>query len=188
MVQKVLAKPITDICNLSITSGRFPDSCKLAKLKPICKKGSLTEASNYRLISLLPLISKVIEKVIQDQASTFLNSRNLLYNYQSGFCKNHSTDFYLSFLNEKILKGFDQGLITGMILIDLQNDFDTIDHDILLQKLYAIGFSKHSVNWFRSYLIKRTFLVNLGNMFSQAACMSNGVSQGSILGSLLFLI
>ena len=81
---KVLAKPITELCNLSITSGKFPDSCKIAKLKPIYKKGSLTEASNYRPISLLPLISKVIEKVIHDQTSAFLNSRNLLYNYQSG--------------------------------------------------------------------------------------------------------
>ena len=143
---EVLAKPITDLCNLSITSGKFPDSCKIAKLKPIYKKGSLTEASNYRPISLLPLISKVIEKVIHDQTSTFLNSRNLLYNYQSGFRKNHSTDYCLSFLADKILKGFGKGLTTGMILIDLQKAFGTIDHDILLQKLYAIGFSKHSIN------------------------------------------
>ena len=78
--------------------------------------------------------------------------------------------------------------MTGMILIDLQKAFDTIDHDILLQKLYAIGFSKHSVNWFRSYLINRTFLVNLGNAFSQPACVSSGVPQGSILGPLFFLV
>ena len=126
--------------------GKFPDSCKIAKLKPIYKKGSLTEASNYRPISLLLLISKVIEKVIHDQTSVFLNSRSLLYNYQSGFRKNHSTDYCLSFLADKILKGFGKGLTTGMILIDLQKAFDTIDHDILLQKLYAIGFSKHSIN------------------------------------------
>ena len=138
---KVLAKPITDLFNLSITSGKFPDSCKLAKLKPIYKKGSLTEASNYRSMCLLPLISKVIEKVIHDQTSTFLNSRNLLYYYQSGFCKNHSIDFCLSFLNDKILKRFDQGLITDMILIDLQKAFDTIDHDILPQKLRATSLS-----------------------------------------------
>ena len=75
-----------------------------------------------------------------------------------------------------------------MILIDLQKAFDTIDHDILLQNLYAIGFSKHSVNWFRSYLTNRTFLVILGNVFSQPACVSSGVPQGSILGPLLFLI
>ena len=75
---KDLAKPISDICNLSITSGKFSDSSKLAKLRPIYKKGSLTEAFNYRPISLLPLISKIIKKVIHDQTSYFLNSRNLL--------------------------------------------------------------------------------------------------------------
>ena len=116
---KVLSKPISDLCNLSITSEKFPDPCKVAKLKPLYKKGSLTEPCNYRPISLLPLISKVIEKVIHDQTSTFLNSKNLLYTYQSGFRKKHSTDFCLSYLNDKILKGFDRGMMTGMILIDL---------------------------------------------------------------------
>ena len=77
--------------------------------------------------------------------------------------------------------------MTGMILIDVQKAFDTNDHHIL-QILYAIGFCKHSVNWFGSYLINRTFLINLRNAFSQSACVSSGVSQGSILGPLLFLI
>ena len=131
---------------------------------------------------------KYIEKVIHDQTSAFLNSRNLLYNYQPSFRKNNSTDFCLSFLKDKTLKSFDQGLITGVIFIDLQKAFDTIDHDILLQKLGAIGFSKSSVNWFRSFLTNRTFLVNLGNVFSQPACVSSGVPQRSSLGPLLFLI
>ena len=143
---KVLAKPISDLCNLSINSEKFLDLCKIAKLKPLYKKGSLTRSCNYRPISLKPLISKVIEKVIHNQTSTFLNSKNLLYTYQSGFRKKHSTDFCLSYLNDKILKGLDKGLMTGMILIDLQKTFDTTDHDILLQKLYAIDFSKNTVN------------------------------------------
>ena len=185
---KVLSKPISDLCNLSIASEKLPEPCKVARLKPLSKKGSLTEHCNYRPISLLPLISKVIEKVIHDQASTFLNSKNLLYTYQFGFRKKHSTDFYIYYLNDKILKGFDMGIMTGMILIDLQKAFDTIDHDVLLQKLYAIGFSKRTVNWFKSYLSNRSFKVNLGNNFSQHASVSCGVPQGSILGPLLFLI
>ena len=107
---------------------------------------SLTEPYNYTAISLLPLIFKVIEKVIHDQTSTFLNSENFLDTYQSGFRKKQPTDFCLSYLNDKILKDFDRGMMTGMILIDLQKAFDTIDHDMLLQKLYAIGFSKRTVN------------------------------------------
>ena len=97
---------------------------------------------------MLSLISQVIEKVIYIQTSTFLNSRNLLYDDQSSFCSNHFTDFCLSFLNSKIQMGLDQGLITDIILIDLQNTFDAIDHETLPQKLYAIGFFKNSVNWF----------------------------------------
>ena len=102
--------------------------------------------------------------------------------------KKHSTYFCLSYLNDKILKGFDKGLMTGMILIDLQNTFDTIDHDTLLQKLYAIGFWKHTINRFQSYLSKRSFLVNLRNNFSTPASVSCGVPQGSIPGPILFLI
>ena len=78
--------------------------------------------------------------------------------------------------------------MTDMILIDLQKAFDTIDHDVLLQKLYAVGFWKHTVNWFQSYLSNRSFLVNLENSFSQPASVSCGVPQGSILRPLLFLI
>ena len=137
---------------------------------------------------MLPLIFKVIKKVIHDQTSTFLNSKKSLYTYQSGFRKKHSTDFCLSYLNAKILKGFDKDLMTGMILIDLQKAFDTIDYDVLLQKLYAISFSKHTLNRFQFCLSNRSFLVNLENSCSQPASVSCSVPQGSILGPLLFLI
>ena len=124
---KVLAKPISNLCNLSINSEKFPDSYNVAKLRSDYKKGSLTQLCNYRSIPFLPLISKFIEKVIHYQTSNFLNSRNLSCTNQSGFRKKHYTDICLSYLNDEILKSFDKDLTTGMILIDLQKAFDTID-------------------------------------------------------------
>ena len=103
------------------------------------KKGSTTEPKNYRPISLLPLISKLIKKIIHEQTQKYLSGHNISYKYQSGFRTNHSTETCLSYLNNKILQGFDQGKITGMILIDIQKAFDTIDHKVLLDKL-VYGF------------------------------------------------
>ena len=156
-----LAKPISALCILSISQGVFPSACKVAKLKPIFKMGKKTDPSNYRQISLLPSISKIIERVIHDQTNAFLSDEDILYNYQSGFRGNHSTNLCLSLLTDKILKGFDEGLFTGMILIDLQKAFDTIYHEILLQKLKVIRFSESTIKWFKSYLSERIFLVNI---------------------------
>ena len=125
---KLLTTQITQLCNLSISSGTFPNAFKIAKLKPLFKKGTTTDPKNYRPISLLPLISKVPERVIHEQTTEFLDKHKILYEFQSGFRKNHSTDFCLSYLTDKISNSFNSGLSTGMILIDLQKTFDTIDH------------------------------------------------------------
>ena len=110
-----------------------------------------------------------------------------MYNYQSGFRKKHSTDLCLSFLNEKILKGFDKGPFTGMILIDLQKAFDAINHEILLGKLHAIGFSEKTVVWFKLCISDRAFKVNINNYFSDLSKIYCGVPQRSILGPLLYV-
>ena len=114
---KILSKPISEIFNLSIFHGISLNACKT---KPIFKKGKKVDPSKYRPILLLPLISKIIEKVVHNQTNEFLSANKISYNYQSGFITNHSTNLCLSFLTDKILKGFDEGLLTGMILIDLQ--------------------------------------------------------------------
>ena len=137
---------------------------------------------------MLPLISRVTQKVVYDQTSTFLDSKRLLYTYQSGFRKNQSTKFCLSYLNNKIIKGSDEGVMAGLILFDLQKAFDTTDHDVLLKKLYATSFSKQTVNWFKAYPSNKSFLANLRNNFSQPASVSCGKPEGLILGLLLFLI
>ena len=184
----VLAKPISEICNLSIKYSIFPVDCQIAKLKPLFKKGSTTFPKNYRPISLLPLISKIIEKVIHDQTQAFLDENKIIYRFQSGFRKNFSTDSCLSYLNNKIVTGFESGLHTGMILIDLQKAFDTIDHEILIAKMEFLGFSKSVILWFKSYLSNRIFKVNLNKTFSEPGKLLCGVPQGSILGPLLFLL
>ena len=146
------------------------------------------DSSNYRPISLLPLISKIFEKIVHDQMIDYLAQYNILYKYQPGFRTKHSTDLCLSYLNGKILKGFENGFFTSMILIHLQKAFDTINHNILLEKLKAIGFCDNTVNWFHSYLTDQEFLVSIENKYSSISKMLCGVPQGSILGPLLFLI
>ena len=185
---EIISAPVTQLCNLSISHSSFPNECKTAKLIPLYKKGSKLCPKNYRPISLLPLLSKIIEKVIHDQTQKFLNENDILYRFQSGFRKNYSTDLCLSFLNDKIIKGFDKGLLTGMILIDLQKAFDTINHTIFFDKMKALGFSEQVINWFQSYLSNRTFQVAINNQFSSCGNLTCGVPQGSILGPLIFLL
>ena len=149
------------------------------------KKGIKTEAKNYRPISLLPLISKVIEKSIHDQIQDYLQRNELLYNYQS---RKIIPDSCLSQLTDMILNGVENGKHTGMILIDLQKAFATLDHKILLDKTKCIGFSNKTLKWFHSYLTYRVIVFSLGTVFSEAGTINCGVPQGSILGTLLSVL
>ena len=180
--------PITQLCNLPISFGRFPDACKIAKLKPLFKKGSKTDPKNYRPISLLPLMSKVLERILHEETIEFLDKHNALYKFQSGFRKNYSTDFCLSYLTDKISKGFDSGLLTRVILIDLQKAFDTIGYNILFLKITLLGFSRKVIDWYKSYLSCRKFHVNIHGKFSTSVDLRCGVPQGSIIEPLLFLL
>ena len=144
---------------------KFPLDYKTAKVKPLYKKCSKTDPKNYRLVSLLPLVSKVIKKVIHNQTEIFLNKNKILCKCQSGFRKSFSTNSCLT-LTDKINKHFESGKYTDLILIDLQKTFDTIDHEILLKKMECIGFSEKVILWFESYLSGRTFKVNIDRKFS----------------------
>ena len=168
---------ISELCNLSIRYSIFPKDCHISKLKPLYKKGSTTLLKNYRPISLLPLISTIIEKVIHDQTQAFLDEKKILYRFQSGFRKHFSTDSCLSDLNNKIATCFESGLHNGMILIDLQKAFDTINHEILINKMEFLGFFKNVILWFKSYLSLRKFKVNLNKSFSEPGQLLCGVPQ-----------
>ena len=118
----------------------------------------------------------------------FLSDNNVLYKYQSDFPKFHSTDTCLSHLHDKITKGFDSGLLTVMVLINLQKVFDTIDHNILIKKIHFLSFTDETIKWYTSYLSNRNFIISIKNEYSDKASITCGVPQGSILGLLLFLI
>ena len=184
---ELLANPICQIVNLSMIS-RFPKECKMAKVKPLHKKGAKTNPQNYRPISLLPLISKVIERIVLDQVNKYLMAHSILFKYQSGFRSSHSVNTCLSQLSNQILTGFDSNKSTGMVLIDLQKAFDTLDHKILLSKLKILGFNEKTVEWFSSYLTNRNFKIKLANSYSDLGTLDYGVPQGSILGPTLFLL
>ena len=115
-------------------------------------------------------------------------NNEIWYNYQSKFWKSHWTDSCLAFLHDKISECFDKGLMTDMILIELPKAFDMIGHDILLKKLSAIGFSNHTIGWFKLHLSNILFRVNLGNCYSNSSNILCGVLKGSSPGPLLFLI
>ena len=110
---EVIAKPLAQIINLSIATRKFPKDCKTEKVKLLYKKGSTTEPQNYRPISFLPVISKIFEKIIHKQTQTFLNTNKLLFEYQTGFRENYSTDTCLSHLNT-FISSFDKGKNTGL--------------------------------------------------------------------------
>ena len=122
------------------------------------------------------------------QTQDYLNENNILYKYQSGFRTKHSTDTCLSLLNEKIFTGIDNGMLTGMILIDLQKTFDTIDHNVFFSKMAHLVFIQATISWYKSYLTNRTFLFNVEKNLSSPGDLTCGVPQGSILGPLIFLL
>ena len=171
----VLALPISKLCNLSMKLSKKILDCKIAKLKPLCKKGSKTDPKNYSPVSLLPLVLKVIEKVVHNQTKIFLNKNKILYKSQSGFRKSFSMNSCLTLLTDKISKGFESGKYTGLILIDLQKAFHTIDHEILLKRMGCRRFLKKIISWFESYLSGRSFKVNTDKKFSDPGNLTCGI-------------
>ncbi len=184
-----LAHPISQIFNMSITNGIVPDIMKIAKVIPVYKsKGDDKLFTNYRPISLLPVLSKLLEKVVHKRLYSYLTRHKILYESQYGFRDSHSTINAISELTSHILENFDKRKMTLSVFLDLSKAFDTINHNILLKKLTHYGIRGISHEWFKSYLQNRQQYVKYKSYNSVSLNVDCGVPQGSVLGPLLFIL
>ena len=164
----VFKKPIGHIINFSIEKNVVPKDLKNARVVPLFKKNKRSEVGNYRPVSVLSVVSKILERAVYTQLEDYLVKKKLLFDFQSGFRSNFSTDSCLTYLTDYIKTQTSKGLYTGMLMLDLQKTFDTVDHDILCKKLKAMGIK--SVDWFRSYLSYRNQIVNVNDTESDLWC------------------
>lgn len=187
----VLGPWVVKLINLSFKSGLVPSFFKHAVVNPFLKKPNLdpSEPKNYRPISKLPFVSKVLEKIVAGQLTHFMEQQNLFDSFQSGFRKLHSPKTALVKVTNDVLMAADSRCYTVLVLLDLTSAFDTVDHSIFISRLKnEMGFSGSVLKWFSSYIHGRTFNVSINSVMSDVSALTCGVAQGSVLGPILFLL
>lgn len=179
---------ITHIINTCIGHSVLPKSWRLSVVMPLPKKSKPKNFNDIRPISLLPILSKVFEKIIARQLWIHLDKYNILPEYQSGFRAGHGCVTALLHILDDVIKDMDRGMYVALVLLDFSKAFDTISHDLLLLILKYIGLGPSAVELFRQYLADRHQIVRCGDRCSQPGRLSFGVPQGSVLGPILFII
>lgn len=187
-IKKEIAPCITKLINNSFKTNIFPDRLKYAKITPILKKGNETLLENYRPISILTTISKVFEKIIHKQLLNFFLQNKLLHRSQYGFRPQHSTESAALELIDHILTKMDKNEVPINIYLDLSKAFDTLDHQILLDKLQYYGIRNDALKLIENYFKNRKQCVFYNEIYSESKEITVGVPQGSILGPLFFII
>ena len=183
-----LLVPLNHIFNLSLNLGIFPHQFKLSKIIPVFKKGKNDDINNYRPISLLSPISKILEKLIFNRLSLFIEKNSILHKNQFGFRTSHSTELAITDFTQQIMHDMNDKQMTLGLFLDLSKAYDVINHELLLKKLDHYGIRGIANSWFKSYLSSRKQYVSIENFSSNLADVVNGVPQGSILGPILFLL
>ena len=179
---------VTYMFNLSVKQSIFPKAWKSALVVPIPKTGDLTNVKNYRPISLLPLLGKILEKLVHKQLSNHLESESLLISEQHGFRKKHSTLHSVAQLTNYANIKMDSKLCTLATYIDFRKAFDCVQHPVLIQKLSSLGFDHTTITWIRSYLSDRQQRVLANGTYSSFLPVTQGVPQGSVLGPLFYIV
>ena len=187
----VLAPFLVEIANKSFEQGVFPDSLKLACIRPLLKRADLNaEALNsYRPIANLKFVGKIIERIVASRLLDVINDQCLSDKFQSAYKSHHSVESALLRVQNDILRAMDDGRVTALVLLDLSAAFDTVDHLILLRRLRdIIGVYGKALKWCQSYLQSRPQFVQIGSSKSQLVVHDFGVPQGSVLGPLWFTV
>ena len=181
-----LAQPISSLVNMSLSLSCFPHELKKSETSPLYKGENNLEPQNYRPLSLLTCLSKIIERVYNDQMGVYF--KDILSTLLSAFRKRYGCHHVLTKLMENSMQALDEGKNVGLILLDLSKAFDCLPHRLLLCKLNAYGISYEACTLIKSYLCQRMQRVNVASARSQWQIMQKGVPQGSVLGPLLFNI
>jgi len=179
---------LTELFNRSLKSGTFPDILKSSKIIPIHKQGSQSDCNNYRPISILSYIDKMLEKALCIRLHQFLNKINFFCSNQYGFRSNHNSEYALISLMDRIYKAIDKKQVVVLLSVDLRKAFDVIRYDILFDKLENLGIRETLLKWFQSYLTRRRQQTMINGVLSKCLEVEYGVPQGSSLGPLLYLI
>ena len=168
-----ITKSLTAIFNKSISTGIFICDWKIARVTPIYKEGVKSNMNNYRPISVISIIAKAMEKLVHSQFYSYLQQSDILTNFQHGFRPLHSTTTALLKMSDQWYRNMDEGLINGVVFLDLKKAFDTVDHGILLNKLYMYGVRGRAHDWFRSYLTDRIQFCQVNSKLSGPRILMN---------------
>ena len=193
-LSSILSPILCKLCNMSLNTGTFPDTMKIAEVVPLYKGKNSYEECNYRPISFLSTMSKILEKVMYTRVYGFLNNTGQIYNSQYGFGAKHSCDHGVSEVISEILKNSEKNKYTVGLFLDLSKAFDTLDHQNVLKTMDLYGVCGVELSWFESYLKNRTLRVKCTTTSKGSETKSDlysieyGTPQGSCLGPLIFLI
>ena len=179
---------LTHIINLSMLQSTFPSMWKHAQVVPLLKKGDALTPKNYRPVALLPIFSKILERVVFNQLVEYLDTNNLIHPNHHGSRSGHSTATALLQMYDGWVEEVDDGNLVGVMMVDLSAAFDMVDHNIMLKKLELLGLDEMALNWMKSYLSGRSQSVYIDGCLSPPLSIECGVPQGSILGPLLYIL
>ena len=184
----VISLPLAPIIDLSFSTGVFPSQWKNARIVPVHKSGSTSSLGIYRPISILPFLSKINERLFHQQLMKFLDENRLLSDFQFGFRPKISTELAATLFLDNVRKNVNQGYMVGATFNDLSKAFDTVSHSRLVAKLHSYGLNGTELEWYTNYLFNRDAQVSSNGCISSPQKIGDGVSQGSILGLLMFIL